>query len=153
MLANISLPNPTVQTLELGNLTMSLALPPYQNTSTSLTRTSPISTPIGLAYLDNVRLVPGDNTLRLRGVTNQTLLLSVLSARPSYLTDSMPVDITTENATANGQIIPYFTDALRTTPLSVKLNIAQALKDAGLNGLVGSGSSTSSAAAPAGTKV
>lgn len=84
------------------------------------------STPIGSAQLLNVTLVPGNNTLPLRAITNETLVLGLVQANPAYL-KGLPVDITIHNSTVNGVVIPYFTRALQVKPLHVTLNVAQAI--------------------------
>jgi hypothetical protein len=84
------------------------------------------STPIGNAHLSNVTLVPGNNTLPLRAITNQTLVLGLVQANPAYL-KGLPVDITIQNSTVNGVVIPYFTRALQANTLHVSLDVEQAL--------------------------
>jgi hypothetical protein len=81
------------------------------------------STPIGNARLSNVTLAPGSNTLPLRAITNETLLLGLVQANPAYL-KGLPVDIAIHNSTVNGRVIPYFTRALQANTLHVSLNVA-----------------------------
>jgi hypothetical protein len=116
-LANVMIPNPTVQRIQLGNLAMSLFVP--GNSSA----TPP--TPIGNAYLKNVILTPGNNTLPLRSITNDLAVYGLLVANISLL-HSMPVNIVIDNSTVSGVAIPYFTRALHAAPLHVVLNISQA---------------------------
>jgi hypothetical protein len=119
LLADVSIPNPTVQTIQLGDLAMSLSVP---GNSTSKTP----STPIGIAHLSNVTLVPGNNTLPLRATTNEMLVFGLVQANPTYL-NGLPVDIAIHNSTLNGVVIPYFTRALQANTLHVSLNVAQAI--------------------------
>lgn len=84
------------------------------------------STPIGSAHLTNVTLTPGNNTLPLRTVTNETLVLGLVQAHPAYL-KGLPVDITIDNSTVDGVVIPYFTRALQANTLHVTLDVAQAI--------------------------
>lgn len=116
LLANVSIPNPTVQTIQLGDLAMSLSVP---GTNTN--------TPIGNAHLSNITLAPGNNTLPLRATTNETVVLGLAQAHPSYLTAGLPVDIAIHNSTLDGVVIPYFTRALQATTLRVNLDVAQAI--------------------------
>jgi hypothetical protein len=118
LLANVSIPNPTVQTIQLGDLAMSLSVPGSKSNTPS--------TPIGNAHLSNVTLVPGNNTLPLRATTNETLVLGLVQANPAYL-KGLPVDIAVQNSTMNGVVIPYFTRALQANPLHVSLDVAQAI--------------------------
>jgi hypothetical protein len=118
LLADVSIPNPTVQTIQLGDIAMSLSVP--GNTSTTP------STPIGNAHLSNVTLVPGNNTLPLRSITNQLAVLGLVEAHPAYLT-GLPVDIAIQNSTVNGVVIPDFTRALQANTLHVSLDVAQAI--------------------------
>ena len=94
--------------------------------SLSVPSNSGNSAPIGTAALSNVTLSPGNNTLPLRAITNETLVLGLVQANPAYLT-SLPVDIAIRNATVNGLEIPYFTRALKANVLHVSLDIAQAI--------------------------
>jgi hypothetical protein len=84
------------------------------------------STPIGNAHLSNVTLVPGNNSLSLRAITNETLVLGLVQANPAYL-KGLPVDIAIQNSTVNGVVIPYFTRALQANTLHVSLDVAQAI--------------------------
>ena len=84
------------------------------------------STTVGSAHLSNVTLVPGNNTLPLRAITNQTLVLGLVQANPAYL-KGLPVDIAIQNSTVNGVVIPYFTRALQANTLHVSLDVAQAI--------------------------
>lgn len=84
------------------------------------------STPIGDAHLSDVTLVPGNNTLALRGITNETVVLGLVQANPAYL-KGLPVDIAVQNSTVNGELIPYLTRALQATTLHATLNVAQAI--------------------------
>lgn len=118
LLADALIPNPTVQTIQLGDLAMSLSVPGNGSNAPS--------TPIGSAHLTNVTLTPGNNTLPLRTVTNETLVLGLVQAHPAYL-KGLPVDITINNSTVNGVVIPYFTRALQANTLHVTLDVAQAI--------------------------
>ena len=89
------------------------------------TKTTP-STPIGNAKLSNVTLVPGNNTLPLRAITNETIVLGLVQAHPTYL-KGLPVDIAIHNSTVGGAVIPYFTKALQANVLHVTLDVAQAI--------------------------
>ena len=94
--------------------------------SLSVPASSGNSTPIGTASLSNVTLSPGNNTLPLRSITNETLVLGLVQANPAYL-KGLPVDIAIRNSTVNGVEIPYFTRALQANVLHVSLDVAQAI--------------------------
>lgn len=85
-----------------------------------------LSTTIGSAHLSNVTLVPGNNILPLRAITNEILVLGLVQANPAYL-KGLPVDIAIQNSTVNGVVIPYFTRALQANTLHVSLDVAQAI--------------------------
>lgn len=97
---------------------MSLAVPGSTSNTPSI--------PVGSAHLSNVTLVPGNNTLPLRAITNETLVLGLVQTHPSYL-KGLPIDIAIHNSTVDGVIIPYFTQALQANTLHVTLNVAQAI--------------------------
>jgi hypothetical protein len=115
-LANVMIPNPTVQTVQMGNLALSLFVPGNSTTG---------PTAIGNASLKNVTLVPGNNTVPLRSITNDLAVFGLLESNISLL-HRMPVDIVVDNSTMGGVVIPYFTRALHASPLHVVLNISAA---------------------------
>ncbi|KAI9720411.1 MAG: hypothetical protein M1812_002917 [Candelaria pacifica] len=119
MIGKVYIPNPSIMTIEMGNVTLSLS----QN-----------SIPIGTSLLPNLTLKPGNNTLDMRSTINQTLVLSSLK---QFKDGMVPIDIIGNTSIYNGQHLPYYENALRANNQRITLNVGAALKDAGLAGLVG----------------
>ncbi|KAI9757284.1 MAG: hypothetical protein M1835_000660 [Candelina submexicana] len=119
MLGKVYIPNPSIMTLEMGNVTLSL---------------STNSLPIGTSLLPNLILKPGNNTLDMRSTVNQSLVLSSLKL---FKDGMVPVDIVGNSSIYNGQHLPYYEKALRANKQSITLDVGGALKAAGLAGLAG----------------
>lgn len=112
----VFIPNPSNITVEMGNITMALSVD---------------GSPIGLTYIQNLKLVPGDNRVPMRSTINQTVVLNLIADR--YNDGVLPVSITGDSSTYNGQILPYFTAALQSDTVNISLNAAPALRNIGLN--------------------
>lgn len=127
MNGTVSIPNPTVMNIAMGNVTLALSV---------------AGTPIGTSILPNLLLHPGTNLVLMRATTNESAVIGIL-LQPKYSSGILPVDIVGNKSTYNGQDLKYYDAALRSNKLSVELNIGQALQKAGLGGLLSSvGNST-----------
>lgn len=111
----VLIPNPTVTTYEMGNMTMDLYV---GNVS------------IGNSTLENVVLRPGNNSLPLLALTNQTAVGLLLFTE--YKSGIFPIDIVTRTVVNNGQRLPYYEHPLQAKNLTVKLNVIEVLEKAGL---------------------
>jgi len=139
MKGTINLPNPTVMTLTVGDIVQDIFLPD--------------GTLIGSSTISGVTLVPGnDNLFPLISTTNISLVLPYIL---KGTTGELPITARTTTVTYNGTRLPYFEAAMAATPVNVTLHLKDALKAIGIDidSLTAgkSGSSSSSAAAPAGT--
>lgn len=113
----VNLPNPSVMTVEMGNLTMDLSVN---------------GTPIGQSYFYNVSLVPGNNVIPMTSMVNQSLVASILYAKDSpYTTGILPIDIRGNKSVYNGQELPYFSKSLASSNLTVNVDVGKALRDLG----------------------
>lgn len=110
------IPNPSDITVMMGNVTFDLGVD---------------GTPIGVAYLNDLVLTPGNNLVPMTSTINQTTVLSLIS--DLYPSGVLPVTITGNSSTYNGQRLPYFEAALRSDTLNVTLDVASALQDIGVN--------------------
>jgi hypothetical protein len=117
----VLLPNPTVMTLELGNVTLSLSVD---------------GTPIGHSTLPNLILKPGDNHLPMLAVTNESSVIGLL-LQPKYAKGILPIEIVGNTSTFNGKDLPYYGKALQGNKLNVDLDVGKALTKAGLGSLLG----------------
>jgi hypothetical protein len=111
----IAIPNPTVATYDMGNLTMSM----YVN-----------GTYVGNSTIKDMVIRPGNNTFEMYATTNQTTVLSLLFT--SYKCGIFPIDIVTDKVVYNGQQLPYYERALQAKNLTVQLNVIEVLEKAGL---------------------
>lgn len=122
MLAEVYIPNPSVLTLHMGNVTFQNFLP-----------ATPFSAPVLLATstLSDFVLVPGNNTVQMRSVVNQTILIDAIGL--VYKDGILPVNIVGQSSVYNGQHLPYFEAALQSLTQHVKLDAGGALRAAGLD--------------------
>ncbi|KAL9114650.1 MAG: hypothetical protein Q9227_001328 [Pyrenula ochraceoflavens] len=138
--ANVNIPNPSVMTLDLGNITLDIktpVAPPLAPTTMNMT--------IGTGLLQNVQLKPGDNTFPLRSTTNQTLTLGIINANETAKSSGvLPVYVSGSKVEFNGQEIPYLTKAMQINSIYQELPMGQALAEAGVGNLLGIGSSSPS---------
>lgn len=85
---------------------------------------------MGQSYLNNLTLTPGDNYIPMTSSINQTAILSMISSKDNPYTDGLvPFAITGNSSVYNGQELPYFTEALASNNLTVKLNVTKALNE------------------------
>ncbi|EEA21337.1 hypothetical protein EYB25_007393 [Talaromyces marneffei] len=123
MNGTVFIPNPSVVSVELGNVTLNV----YVN-----------DTLIGNTFINNVTLMPGDNHLPLRSSINQTQVLSfVTGTAPPYPGGILPIIIRGNSSVYGGVEIPYFSKALQSNPLTTQLNITDVLIQSGLGAVAG----------------
>ncbi|KAJ5426220.1 hypothetical protein N7465_001290 [Penicillium sp. CMV-2018d] len=120
MNGTVIIPNASVMTIPLGNVTLNLEL---------------AGKSVGTTYLTNLTLKPGNNTVPMIGKVDQATIITLLAQKPSPYKDGiMPFDITgNATSTYNGKELPYFTKALAANKLSIKLDVKSALSAAGVN--------------------
>lgn len=108
-LGNVSIPNPTVMTIALGNVTLSLSVN---------------GTSIGTATLPNLVLQPGNNTVGMRAEVYKLVAAAIALQREQTI---LPVDIRGNTSTFEGRQIPYYNTMLANTALQVPLDISKAM--------------------------
>ncbi|OGM49896.1 hypothetical protein ABOM_001520 [Aspergillus bombycis] len=134
-----TLPNHSVVTFALGNVTLNL-------------KTADII--IGQGYLENVVLKPGNNTMPLRATLNiRTVLenlIDIVGAQASALMDGkLEISASGNSTVYNGKHIPYFEEVLNNLTITARVPIMTILSDTlaglrnsglldGLNGAMGS---------------
>jgi len=117
LVGTVSIPNPSLLTIDLGNVTMDLSVD---------------GTPIGQSLLPNLVIKPGDNNVPMRSVSNQSAVLKLLTTK--YLDGILPVDISgNSSVNSKGEHLPYFEAAIKSNVMRVKLDVGSALKKIGLN--------------------
>lgn len=84
---------------------------------------------MGQAYLDDVVLKPGENTLPLTATVDAIAIFNAfLASNNTSQGGVMPFVISGNSSVYNGQHLPYFTEALRANNFTVHLNVSQALQ-------------------------
>ncbi|KAJ5525899.1 hypothetical protein N7494_012549 [Penicillium frequentans] len=118
MNGTVYIPNPSVMTLSMGNVTLNLVV---------------AGETLGLSYLDNLVLKPGNNTVPMTATVNESAIIGMLTSDSNpYTTGVVPFTITGNSSVYNDQELPYFTNALIANNLTVELNITKALAEIGL---------------------
>ncbi|OCK79487.1 hypothetical protein K432DRAFT_354827 [Lepidopterella palustris CBS 459.81] len=128
LVGNITLPNASLVTLALGNLTLNLKVN---------------STLIGTASLQNVLLRPGNNTLSTRATIDLKALLMniepIITAESNYLRNgNVAVEASGNQTVYNGVHIDYFESVLNNLTVQAQMPVSSILISS-LNGLLGIG--------------
>jgi hypothetical protein len=116
LLANVSIPNPSVMTLDLGNVTMNLDVDGKH---------------IGYALIPNLLLKPGNNTMPMQSRVEQLDILQLVTSK--YKDAVLPIDVSGNSSVRNGVHLTYYEDAIKSNVIRLNLNIAPALAGIGVN--------------------
>jgi Protein of unknown function (DUF3712). len=119
LIGNLTLPNPSVLTLQVGTLTLDIL-------SGDL--------PIGNVSITDVTLKPGDNTYPLSGVLDLKKVIEnlgeVLKSQASLLkTGNLTLNAKTSSIYWNGTYVPYYSDVLRTLTLTTAVGVGDIVKN------------------------
>lgn len=87
---------------------------------------------VGLAYVNDMTLRPGNNTFSLAGNISQTPVLQVIQERPYCETGIIPFELQGQDVTNHGEYLSYYADSLGSTNLSVEIDVMSALNALGL---------------------
>ncbi|KAF2132527.1 hypothetical protein P153DRAFT_283411 [Dothidotthia symphoricarpi CBS 119687] len=112
----VFIPNPSVMTLDLGNVTMNLAVGDES---------------LGFSLLPNLILKPGDNYIPMQATTDQAKVITLITSK--YKNAVLPLDITGNSSMVGDQHLSYFETALQHSKIRVDLNVGPALAAVGLN--------------------
>ncbi|KAI1329142.1 hypothetical protein F5Y16DRAFT_366818 [Xylariaceae sp. FL0255] len=113
-----NIPNPSILTLDIGNVTFTNFL----NGSA-----------IGTTQINDLVFKPGNNSFFTTATISQLPVLEALTAEPLCKLDGkLPFVLTGKNVTNNGQVIPYFRDALASANQSVTIDLSKAAPAAGI---------------------
>lgn len=116
MLATVHIPNPSVLTLDLGNVTMNLGV---------------AGKSIGYALLPDLVLRPGNNTVPMQARVDQpTLLTLVLS---TYKDGILPLEIVGNSSVKGDTHLSYYEEAVKANTIKLNLDAGPALKQIGIN--------------------
>ncbi|KAI0433673.1 hypothetical protein F5Y09DRAFT_54654 [Xylaria sp. FL1042] len=117
--ATVHIPNPSALTLEIGNTTFTN----YLN-----------GEDIGQAYINNLVLYPGNNTFSTTADIKQLPILNALTLEPlCELKGKLPFQLKGNNVVNDGQVLPYFRDALAATYQNVTIDLSEAAKKIGIS--------------------
>lgn len=113
MLASVLIPNPSVMTLDLGNVTMNLAID---------------TTPVGYAFLPNVLLKPGNNTVDMQAHVNPIIVYEQVTK--VYKDAIVPLSVTGNSSVKDGVHLTYYEEAIKSNVVKLNLNVGPALEEA-----------------------
>ena len=120
MLGKVSIPNPSVITIHMGDVTLDLSVD---------------GEPIGTSLLPDLVLKPGTHEYDMRS-TVQTLVVAGL-IQSDYPDGILPLEIVGNSSVVDGENIPYFEAAIQSNVIRLDLNAGPALVEAGLGGVLG----------------
>lgn len=120
MVGVVSIPNPSVITIHMGDVTLDLSVD---------------GTPIGTSLLPDLVLRPGTNDYEMRS-TVEILTVATIIAR-DYPDGVLPLEVVGNRSVVDGEIIPYFTEAIQSNVIRIDLNAAPALREAGFDSILG----------------
>ncbi|MCJ1416793.1 hypothetical protein MMC32_003131 [Xylographa parallela] len=115
LIGAVRIPNPSVFTVALGNVTLDLSVAGRR---------------IGTSTLADLVLAPGNNTVPMAAATNQTAVLELITG--AYTDGLLPVDIAGRSSVYDGVHLPYYEEALASVTQRVVLDVGAALKAAGV---------------------
>ncbi|EMD66943.1 hypothetical protein GGP41_005427 [Bipolaris sorokiniana] len=116
LIAKVSIPNPSVMTLDLGNVTMNLGVDGKS---------------IGYCLIPNVLLKPGANTFPLQSRVDQISILGLIQSK--YRNAVLPLQISGNSSVRNGEHLVYYEDAIKSNVINLDLNVGPALAAVGIN--------------------
>lgn len=117
----IMLPNPSVITIDSGNVTATMSVG---------------GVPISNITMPNLSLRPGNNTYTFYSTTQISQVVAAVKQARSGC-GKLPVDITPDASTFNGQRIDYMSKALQAAPMKIDLDVGPVLKSLKLGFLLG----------------
>ena len=120
MLGEVAVPNPSVFTIAMGNVTLLNFLP---------ATASSLRTQIGTTSLIDFTLVPGMNKVAMRSQINQTAVIAAMTT--TYKDGILPVEIVGDSVVYDGQHLSYYETAMKGLKKEVNLDVGAALKGAG----------------------
>ena len=120
MLGKVTIPNPSVITIHMGDLTLNLLVD---------------GEPIGTSLLPDFVLRPGTREYDMRS-TVQTLTVADIIQR-NYQDGILPLEIVGNSSVVDGENIPYFEAAIQSNVIRIDLNVGPALAEAGLDSILG----------------
>jgi len=112
MIGNVTIPNTSVLTIELGDVSTNLYV---------------LGTFLGTSALSALTLYPGNNTFPMRSKVNETVILLNID---KFRDGVVPIGIHANSSVYNGVHIPYYEAALQSSNQTVAVNISAILSGA-----------------------
>ncbi|KLJ05890.1 hypothetical protein EMPG_10672 [Blastomyces silverae] len=113
MIGEVFIPNPSVLTLTLGDVTLDLSVD---------------GTKIGISKLPALVIRPGDNLVKMRSTVELAKIFPFVNGDDAkYKNGVIPVTIVGKSAVYDGKELPYFTAALSSNTLQIELDLAPLL--------------------------
>lgn len=117
---NVFINNPSNATLQMGDVKQTHFV---------------AGTRIANSTIPDLTLRPGNVSYPIY-FTNELIAVNGLLGQTRYQCGFLPVDIKTNSSSFNGEVIPYYTEALQAAPLKTLLNLGPALRGANLGNLI-----------------
>lgn len=116
LIGNVYIPNPSVMTLTLGNVTLNLKVDGES---------------IGTALMPNLVVRPGDNNVPMQSRVDQLQLVGLISKK--FHDGILPLEITGNSSIYNGEHLGYFEEALAKNVIKLDLDAGPPLKEIGID--------------------
>ncbi|KAF2281251.1 uncharacterized protein EI97DRAFT_24292 [Westerdykella ornata] len=117
MVGKVFIPNPSVMTLELGNVTMNLQVD---------------GKAVGTSLLPNLRLAPGNNTVPMQSKIDQLGIITLIKNK--FKNGVIPLEIVGNSSIVEGgQHLTYYEKAIQNNVIKVDLDAGPALKGIGID--------------------
>ena len=113
MIGTVRIPNPSIMTIEMGNVTLNLYI---------------AGDFVGTTLIEKLTLNPGDNLLEMKSTTDQTKVISKLL---NFKDGILPIDVIGNSSVFNGQHLTYYEESLKSNTQRIELNVGSALKNGG----------------------
>ncbi|KAK2807523.1 hypothetical protein FQN50_005391 [Emmonsiellopsis sp. PD_5] len=113
MIGNVFIPNPSVLSLNMGDVTLSLSVDGKD---------------VGESHLKNLSIKPGDNNIEMRSKIEQAKVLGFIAGKNAkYKSGVLPITVVGKTSMANGKELTYFSKALASNTLKLDLNLGPLL--------------------------
>jgi hypothetical protein len=116
MVGTVHIPNPSVMLIDLGNVTMNLAVD---------------GTPIGTSLLPNLVLKPGANDVPMQSIVEQLTVIGLIQSK--YKNGIIPLEIVGNSSVVNGEHLEYYEAAIQSNTIKLDLDVGPALSAIGIN--------------------
>jgi hypothetical protein len=121
MHGTVNIPNPSVMTLQIGDMVQDLFAG---------------GVAIGNTTIKGVTLKPGNNSFPVTSMTNQAAIIPLIGPGHKFPTGVLEIEARTKEITFEGKLVPYFTEALKDSPVKFTMDIGPQLRTLGLGAIL-----------------